>query len=74
MLYLFFCLSTGFRPDTPLRSGWPALLYASSYGIYDIIKLLIEHKASVNKKTGTYKCILFYCKIENNYINPRNEK
>lgn len=47
-----FYLLTGFKPDAPLRSGWPALLYASSYGMYDIIKLLIEHKASVDKKTG----------------------
>ncbi|XP_066921869.1 ankyrin repeat, SAM and basic leucine zipper domain-containing protein 1-like [Clytia hemisphaerica] len=56
--YLKSALEKGFKPDTTLRSGWPALMYASSYGMVDIIELLLSNNVPVNQKSDSLTTLM----------------
>lgn len=56
--YIEHVLTKGFQPDTVLKSGWSALMYAASEGSLEIIKILLEQNASVNFKSGSLSPIM----------------
>ncbi len=44
---------SGFDPNTPLKSGWPALLYACDCGSDTMTELLLSYGANPNTQKGS---------------------
>ena len=43
---------TGFKPESKIKSGWTALIYAAHSGFPEIVDILIEFGSNANFQKG----------------------
>lgn len=59
-------IENGFSVDTPLESGWSALLHSCSLGKSDVVKFLLESGANINFQRDLFTPIMAVCSSKAN--------
>jgi len=63
------CLDEGFKTESLMHTGWTALMYASTNGCSEIVKLLISKGANVNFEEDLFTPLMAAC-----YSTSTNEE